>query len=51
MPISTKKYKYLAPWIFFEIENFDARAVHVSAPKLWIWTFKIIPDLWFLDMF
>ena len=46
MPIFTKKYYYLGPLEFVQNENFDARA-----PKFWIWTSKIIPDLWLLDLF
>ena len=46
VPIFTKKYLYLSPLEFFENENFDARA-----PKLRIWTSKIMPDLWLLDLF
>ena len=34
------------PLEFFENENFDTRA-----SKIWIWTYKIIPDLWFVDLF
>ena len=36
----------MGPLEFFENENFDARA-----PKIWIWTSKIIPDLWLVDLF
>ena len=31
---------------FFENENFAARV-----PKIWIWTSKIMPDLWFRAVF
>ena len=41
-----KKYWYLSPLEFFENENFDVRA-----PKLRIWTSKIMPDLWLVDLF
>ena len=43
-----KKNCTWAPWNFFKKENFDA-----SAPKIWIWTSKVIPepDLWLVDMF
>ena len=50
MPIFIKKYKYLGPLEFFENENFDLRAL-VRTPKIWIWTSKIIPDLWLVDLF
>ena len=52
MPIFTKKYQYyyLGHLEFLENENFDTRAL-VGVPKFWNWTFKIIPDLWLLDLF
>ena len=36
----------MGPLEFFENENFDARA-----PKIWIWTSKIMPDLWLSAVF
>ena len=54
MPIFTKNIDiYVWPLEFFEKENFDAHAPMRAArmPKLWIWTSKIMPDLWLLDVF
>ena len=43
----------LSPLEFFENKNFDPSApVRAErAPKLWIWTSKIMPDLWLVDLF
>ena len=45
--------KYLGPLEFFENENFDGCAMPcaLGALKFWIWTSKIIPDLWLPDLF
>ena len=45
LPIFIKKYYYLGALETFENENFD-----VCALKIWIWTSKIIPDLWLVDL-
>ena len=49
VPILTKKYLYFSPLEFFANENFDACAL--QAPKLLIWTSKIMPEFWLLDLF
>ena len=48
MPNCTQKYEYLGPLEFFENENFAVHAPSraARAPKIYIWTPKIIPDLW-----
>ena len=48
MPIFTKKIGIFSPLEFFENENFGAHVLR--APKLWIWTSKIMPDpIFFVD--
>ena len=42
MPIFIKNINIWAPWNFLKMK---------ALPKIWIWTFKIIPDIWLVDLF
>ena len=46
---SNKNINIWAHWNFFEMKNLTR--VRRCVPIFQIWTFKIIPDLWLLDLF
>ena len=40
----------MGPWNFLKMKTLT-RMMRWCAPKIWIQTFKIIPDLWLVDLF
>ena len=51
MPIFTKNINILAPRNFLKMKTLTGVRQRVHTSKFWIWTSKIIFDLWFLDLF
>ena len=49
MPIFIKNINIWAPWNFLKIKTLTC--VLWCTPKIWIWTSKIIPDFWIVDLF